>query len=105
MAWLGTGCRDGRRIERRDLLRWRSGAGVRARIVQRWPGAWAAGAGVSKAPAREGWAGRWRCEVMPAQTSTASTEQVKPSAETPNPSGNLDGVEAQVTTERLLSAL
>jgi hypothetical protein len=42
---------------------------------------------------------------MPAQTSTASTEQVKPSAETPNPSGNLDGVEAQVTTERLLSAL
>jgi hypothetical protein len=32
-TWLGMGCPEGQRMDRRDLSRWRDAAGVRARIV------------------------------------------------------------------------
>ena len=89
---MGAGCREGKRTERRDLLRWRSGAGVRARIVPMRPGARATGGGASKTRPREGRAGRWTRDVHArAEKHRRSAAEAKQGAETPSASRNWHG--------------
>ena len=79
--------------------------GVRARIVPLWSGARTTGGGASKTPPREGRAGRWMREAIPEQSSPVSAEKAKQGCRDPNDSCNWAWVEAEVWTDRMLSAL
>src|SRR3977135_1835954 len=88
-------------MDRRDLLRLRSGAGVRARIVPMWSGERIMRGWGSKTHPRKGRAGRRMRKAMLKQSSTGSAEKANDGAWPPHWSG----VEAEVCTPRMLSAL